>query len=100
MESFETAAFDVDRMGFIVGIFAPVILMILAVGWSEWRRAPRVRRFRCRDAGRDVEVTFVANEVRACTAFETASGVACRRACRDGAYRRQWEPALPVYSRR
>ena len=88
------------RLAFIAWLFMPVLVMMLAMMWAEWRRAGRVRRFRCRDAGREVEVWFVGNEVRACSAFEPPGAVACRRACRNAAYRRQWEPALSRFSRR
>jgi hypothetical protein len=88
------------RLTFIAWLFMPVFVMMLAMMWAEWRRAGRVRRFRCRDAGREVEVWFVGSEVRACSAFESPRAIACRRACGNAAYRRQWEPALPVLSRR
>jgi hypothetical protein len=88
------------RLVFIVWLFMPVILIMLAMLCGERHRAGRMRRFRCRDAGKEVEVWFVGNEVRACSAFEPPDAIACRRACRDAAYRRQWEPALPELSRR
>ncbi len=88
------------RLAFLVWLFMPFVLMALAILWGERRRAGRVRRFRCRDADREVEVLFVGNEVRACSAFEPAHAVTCGKACRNAAYRRQWEPALPVLSRR
>lgn len=88
------------RALFLVSLFLPFLLMGLAIIWNERRRAGFVRRFRCREAGREVEVLFVDNEVRGCTAFHPAEAVTCRRQCQSGAYRRQWEPALPVFSRR
>ena len=101
MDMFTTDWVDpAGRLAFIAWLFMPVFLMMLAMVCGEWRRAGRVRRFRCRDAGKEVEVWFVANEVRACSVFEPPGAIACRRACRDAAYRRQWEPALPVFSRR
>ena len=89
-----------SRLVFVVGLFMPVILIMLAMLCGERYRAGRMRRFRCRDAGKEVEVWFVGDEVRACSAFDPPDAIACRRACRDAAYRRQWEPALPVLSRR
>ena len=89
-----------SRLVFVVGLFMPVILIILAMLCGERYRAGRMRRFRCRDAGKEVEVWFVGDEVRACSAFEPPRAITCRRACRDASYRRQWEPALPVLSRR
>ena len=92
---------DLDaRVVFLGWLFAPFVLMLLVILWQERRRAGYVRRFRCRDAGREVEVLFVGDEVRGCSAFHPAAAVTCRQACRDSAYRRQWEPALPVFSRR
>ena len=88
------------RLVFIAWLFMPVLLLMLVMMCGEWRRAGRVRRFRCRDAGREVEVWFVGNDVRACSAFEPADAIGCRRACRNAAYRRQWEPALRDVSRR
>ncbi|MBI1847448.1 MAG: hypothetical protein HYR86_10815 [Candidatus Rokubacteria bacterium] len=88
------------RMVFLAALFLPVIVLGLAIALADRRPAPRVRRFWCRGAGREVEVLFVEREVRACSAFEPARAITCRRACLDGAYRRQWEPALPVFSRR
>ena len=88
------------RMAFIAWLFVPLLLMALAIAWGEWRRAGRVRRFWCRDAGRTVTVWFVAKEARACSAFEPVDAITCRRACRDAAYRRQREPVLLGFSRR
>jgi len=88
------------QVAFLVWLFTPFVLMALIVLRDELRRRGRVRRFRCRDAGREVEVLFVGNEVRACTAFDPMDAVTCDKACRNAAYRRQWEPALPVFSRR
>lgn len=89
-----------SRLVFIVGLFMPVILIMLAILCGDRYRAGRVRRFRCRDAGKEVEVWFVGDEVRACSAFEPPDAITCRRACRDSAYRGQWEPAPPVLARR
>jgi hypothetical protein len=88
------------RIAFLVWLFMPFVLMALAIIWDERRRLGRVRRFRCRDADREVDVLFVGNEVHGCTAFDPPDAVTCGKACRNAAYRRQWEPALPVFSRR
>jgi hypothetical protein len=66
---------------------------------DAWRRSPRVRRFWCHNAKRNVEVTFVGGDVRACSAFDAPGAVTCSRACRNATYRRQWEPALPLWDR-
>jgi hypothetical protein len=81
-------------------IYLPLILMSLVLAWDVWRHAARIRRFRCRTAGRDVEVTFVDNEIRSCSAFDPPGAIACGRTCRDSAFRRHWESALPVFTRR
>jgi hypothetical protein len=71
---------------------------------AAWRPVSR-RRIRCAAADRDVEVTFVVRGifpfrrlvgVAACTAFDPSEAVACTRRCLDPAFRRQWEPPLPV----
>jgi hypothetical protein len=65
----------------------------------------RTRRFRCALQRRDVEVNFQERgllwfgrpvEVISCTAFDQPSAIECRRPCLNAAFRRQWEPALPV----
>ena len=64
------------------------------------------RRFWCAWSRRDVEVEFVerglpglpwAVSVQGCSAFDPPTAVECQRRCVDPAFRRQWEPALPVY---
>jgi hypothetical protein len=78
-------------------------VMAIALGsvMEASRRAVRPRRFWCPSAGRDVEVLFEeagipgcrqALRVMACSAFEPASTIACRRGCRDATRRR---PGLP-----
>ena len=100
MDSVMPGVADTDgRVAFLVWLFMPFVLMALIVLRDEWRRRGRVRRFRCRDAGWDFEVLFVGNEVRVCTAFDPTDAVTCDKACRNATYRRQWEPALPVFSR-
>jgi len=64
--------------------------------------------FWCALAERDVEVEFVTegipvlrtpNGVKSCSAFDPQTAVACHRRCLDPAFRRQWQPALPVSTR-
>jgi hypothetical protein len=88
------------RLAFLLWLFMPFVLMALAILWDERRRLGRVRRFRCRDADREVQVLFAGGEVRACSAFEPVHAVTCDKRCRNAAYRRQWEPALPALWRR
>lgn len=77
----------------------------------EARRAGAAVGRRCRvwcaTMEREVEVEFVTRGpfglrrrvgVRSCTAFDPPTAVTCARRCLDTAYRRQWEPALPVHS--
>jgi nucleotide-binding universal stress UspA family protein len=77
-------------------------------GGAAGRRIVR-RRFWCAWGGRDVEVEFVerglpalpwATAVRSCSAFDPPTAIECRRQCVDVAFRRQWAPALPIYSHR
>ncbi len=65
--------------------------------------------FWCALTERNVEVEFETPgilglrrpcRVRNCTAFEPPMTVACGRRCLDSAFRRQWPPPLPVYTRR
>ena len=64
--------------------------------------------FSCALTERDVEVQFEAwgmpglrrlCGIVSCTAFDPPTAVACGRRCLDRAFRRQWQPALPVHSR-
>lgn len=64
--------------------------------------------FWCALTERDVEVEFVVRGilglrrscgVTSCTAFNPPTAVACGRRCLDSAFRRQWLPPLPVYTR-
>jgi nucleotide-binding universal stress UspA family protein len=66
------------------------------------------RQFWCALHRREVEVDFVEHglpgfprsvSVQSCSAFEPATAITCPRRCTDAAFRRQWEPALPVYAR-
>ena len=70
-------------------------------------RAPRTRRrrFRCAEAGREVEVLFEEGgllgmpwsaAVKSCPVFEPGTAIACRRHCLSAKFRRQWKSALPV----
>jgi hypothetical protein len=94
---------------FIIAQIAALLLVALIVVIGEWTalfgRTHGRRAFRCALAGRDVEVQVTerrvfgfgqALAVHTCSAFESPSAVACRRQCLDGAFRRQWEFALPV----
>ncbi len=36
--------------------------------------------------------------VRTCSAYEPPTAIVCGRRCLDADFRRQWEPALPVYT--
>lgn len=66
----------------------------------------RRRRFWCAWSRREVEVEFETRglpgfrrvvTVRSCSAFDPPTAIECRRRCLDAAFRRQWEPPLPVY---
>lgn len=68
----------------------------------SWRAA-----FWCALQGREVEVEFVTRGIpvlsqpcgmRSCSAFDPATAILCHRRCLDATYRRQWPPALPVYT--
>lgn len=84
----------------VLSIALPVVVLIVA-GATSTRR-----RFRCREAAREVEVEFARRPwlggitaVNSCSAFECGAAISCHRRCLDGSYRRQWEPALPVIQR-
>jgi hypothetical protein len=87
------------RLTFIWLLFAPSVVLFLMILLEAWRPKSRVRRFWCHNARRNVEVTFAGGGVCACSAFDTPEAVTCSRACRNAAYRRQWEPALPLWDR-
>ena len=70
--------------------------------------ATRRRRFRCAEAGREVEVLFEqrglpglrwSEAVKSCPVFEPGNPIACRRHCLSAKFRRQWEFPLPVRTR-
>jgi hypothetical protein len=90
----------IGRLAFIWWLFSPFVVLLLLMALGERRPMPRVRRFWCRTAGREVEATFVANHVCACTAFDPASAIGCERSCHSAAFRGQWKWAVPVFSRR
>ncbi len=68
------------------------------------------RRFWCRQAGRNVDVTFsthgvpglrVIDGVRSCSAFFPRTAVACDRRCVDAEFRRApWDFPIPLRRRR
>ena len=68
-------------------------------------RATRRRTFWCVEAQREVEVKFDERgwlgvrplAVQSCSCFDPPSCVQCHRRCLDSAFRRQWEPAVPVH---
>jgi len=76
------------RLVFIGWLFLPAVFAVLALMLLERRPAVRVRRFWCGIAGRGVEVTFIGNTVRSCSAFSPAEAVTCAHACADS--RRRW----------
>ena len=62
--------------------------------------------FWCARADRDVEVEFetrgvfwTVRGVKSCSVFAPPTAVICHRRCLDSTFRRQWPPALPVYTR-
>ena len=81
-------------MMFIVLLFAPTIIVAAALIAGDRRALPRAVRFWCRDANRDVEVTFTAGAVTTCAAFEPGQEIACRRACLHADFRTPCEPPL------
>ena len=81
----------------------------LDAAWRPSDAAPPTtvrRRFRCREAQRDVEVEFVARGVpglrtitgvRSCPVFDPSEAVACARGCTSVQFRRaDWEWPLPL----
>ena len=75
------------------------------VGWGHLVR----RRFSCAWSGRDVEVESVVRGlpgpgpvvgVHGCSTYDAPTAIECQRRCLDPAFRRQWEPALPVHGGR
>ena len=81
-------ASTVGRMLFIAWLFLPAMVLVAGLALFD-RRPARVRRLWCRTAGREVEATFIANTVRACTAFEPVGAITCGRACEGTDHRRR-----------
>ena len=105
-----TDALDASFQAWIDGVvgfvtFAGLVAVaVLVVAGASTRSAAR-RGFWCRLAGRDVEVEFETRglwrrvrSVRCCSGFESGLA-ACRRPCLEASYRRQWEPAIPLWTR-
>jgi hypothetical protein len=85
-----------------------VLVALVPILISLPRRVRR-RRFWCAFQRREVEVEFEDNgppglrqpvAVRRCSAFDPPTAVACARRCLDVGFRPQWQPALPVDTRR
>jgi hypothetical protein len=86
----------------LAGLLALSILVIVGASGATRVR----RRFWCRLAGRDVEAEFEtrgvwrrAHSVQCCSAFETATAIACRRTCLDASYRELRAPAIALLNR-
>ena len=79
----------VGRVLFIAWMFLPAVVVLVAVALLDRRPAIRVRRFWCGIAGRDVEVTFRADAISACTAFEPVGAITCGRTCLETVHRRR-----------
>jgi hypothetical protein len=91
----------------VVAFGLMVLVLALSGPWFHWR-VRRRRSFWCSQAQRPVEVEFEEHGVPAvrytarvltCSAYESPEAIVCARRCRDAAFRRQWEPALPVFGR-
>ena len=82
-------ASTVGRMLFIAWLFLPAVVLLVGLALFDRRPALRVRRLWCGTAGREVEATFIANTVRACTAFEPVDAITCGRACEGTDHRRR-----------
>lgn len=91
----------------VAALVLMVLLLALSGPWFHWR-VRRRQSFWCSQAQRAVEVEFEARGVPGirrtaavlnCSAYESPEAIACARRCRDAAFRRQWEPALPVFGR-
>ena len=81
----------------VVAAFALATALALALRGVD---TTVVRRFWCREAGRDVEVQFGSSGPRgwrtvviACSAFEPATAVTCRRTCVDPSVRASSPPS-------
>ena len=99
----------VDGLVRVFGVTLIVVLLCLVVFaiLGLWSSESVRRRFWCRVARRNVEVEFALRgllprivAVKSCSAFEAGTAISCRRRCLDASFRRQWEPALPLLTRR
>ncbi|HEV8584548.1 MAG TPA: hypothetical protein VGT02_06220 [Methylomirabilota bacterium] len=77
----------------------PAFLIIAVIAAVVLHRR-RQRAFSCALVGREVVVDFRRGRVRACTAFEKPTAIACDRRCVDAGFRRRWPTALPVFTGR
>jgi len=93
-----------DVLGYAVLYLGVVVATVFLLGLLLVVRVTRRRIFWCVEAQREVEVEFDERgwlavsplAVRSCSCFDPPSPVQCHRRCLDFAFRRQWEPALPV----
>jgi len=92
----------------IVAFILLSMLLLFSAPTFLWGTVRRRRGFRCPLVRREVEVEFEERHVlgfrrsagvRSCSVFELPTAIECQRRCVDGAFRRQWEPALPVLTR-
>jgi hypothetical protein len=93
-------SFDVwELLGAVV-----TIVILVSVFLSATRSTVQRHRFWCAQSRREVEVEFEVRglpgfrkmTVRSCSVFDPPTAVRCRRRCVDIAFRRQWEPPLPI----
>ena len=91
----------------VVALVIMVLLLALTAPGFQWRVLRRCS-FWCPSARRGVEVRFEqrgfpgfrrTTAVLACSAYDSPEAITCGRQCRDVTFRRQWEPALPVFGR-
>ena len=92
----------------IVAFILLSMLLVFSAPNFLWGTVRRCRGFRCPLVRREVEVEFEERHllgfrrsagVRSCSVFEPPTAIECQRRCVDSAFRRQWEPALPVLTR-
>ena len=106
MEEIEMMVVSGVTVGLALGVLGFLLLLLpLAI---PRRLIHRQRHFWCAIARERVDVEFEerglpgfrkAISVLSCSRFEPPSAIACKRRCLDGAFRRQWPPALPVGGR-
>lgn len=91
-----------------IAAFILLSLLLLFSAPFLWGTVRRRRSFRCPLVRHEVEVEFEERlllgfrrsvGVRSCSVFEPPTAIECQRRCVDSAFRRQWEPALPVLTR-